>query len=89
MQLPDDDLRPETSRSSLSVLMCKFYIGSLVGLIIDKDKYSYLFHLQNCDIFVCLHCVTVGIRSETDQELWVRYAGYWTPYRKTNSNWEI
>ena len=34
-QLPDDGLRTETCRSSFSVLMCKFYISALVGVIIE------------------------------------------------------
>jgi len=33
VQLPDDGLRTETCRSSFSVLMCKFYISALVGII--------------------------------------------------------
>jgi len=35
IQLPDDGLRTETCRSSFSVLMCKFYISGLVGIIIE------------------------------------------------------
>jgi len=35
IQLPDDGLRTETCRSSFSVLMCKFYISALVGIIIE------------------------------------------------------
>ena len=35
MQLPDDGLRTETCQSSFSVLMCKFYISALVGILIE------------------------------------------------------
>jgi len=35
LQLPDDGLRNETCRSSFSVLMYKFYISALVGIIIE------------------------------------------------------
>jgi len=35
IRLPDDGLRTETCRSSFSVLMCKFYISALVGIIIE------------------------------------------------------
>jgi len=35
VQLPDDGLRTETCRSSISVLMCKFYICALVGITIE------------------------------------------------------
>ena len=35
IQLPDDGLRTETCGSSFSVLMCKFYISALVGIIIE------------------------------------------------------
>ena len=35
IQLPDDGLRTEKCRSSFSVLMCKFYISALVGIIIE------------------------------------------------------
>jgi len=33
--LPDDGLRTETCRSIFSVLMCKFYISALAGIIIE------------------------------------------------------
>ena len=36
IQLPDDGVRTEKCRSSFSVLMCKFYISALVGILIDK-----------------------------------------------------
>jgi len=35
IQLPDDGLGTETCRSNFSVLMCKFYIIALVGIIIE------------------------------------------------------
>ena len=37
IKLPDDGLRTETCRSSFSVLMCKFYISALVGIVIDSQ----------------------------------------------------
>jgi len=33
--LPDDGLRAETCRSVFNVLMCKFYICAVVGVIIE------------------------------------------------------
>ena len=33
--LPDDGLRTETCRSVFNVLMCKFYICAVVGVIIE------------------------------------------------------
>ena len=33
--LPDDDPRAETCRSVFNVLMCKFYICAVVGIIIE------------------------------------------------------
>jgi len=33
--LPDDGLRTETCRSVFNVLMCKFYICAVVGVIIQ------------------------------------------------------
>ena len=35
IQLPDDGLMTETCRSVFNVLMCKFYICALVGVIIE------------------------------------------------------
>ena len=35
MLLPEDGLRTETCRSVLNVLMCKFYICAVVGVIIE------------------------------------------------------
>ena len=35
MHLPDDGLRTETCRSGFSVLMCKFFMGALVGIVIE------------------------------------------------------
>ena len=32
---PDDDPRTETCRSVFNVLMCKFYICAVVGIIIE------------------------------------------------------
>jgi len=41
MQLPDDGLRTETCLSSFSVLMCKFYVSALVGIIIELSLGSF------------------------------------------------
>ena len=35
IQLPEDGLRTETCRSGFDVLMCKFYICAVVGVIIE------------------------------------------------------
>jgi len=53
IQLPDDGLRTETCRSSFSVLMCKFYISALVGIIIEYEE--VLFELRFSTPSLALH----------------------------------
>ena len=45
MKLPDDGLRTETCRSIFNVLLCKFYICAVVGVVIEYLLYEICFSL--------------------------------------------